>query len=241
MKTTSLTLLFALLISASLHAQDAGTTPTDSGSTPPAPTTDAPSAPAPTEPADPTGEVKTKAPKADLVDLAKKVEDKYSITPDRMAQLESDGLKLKDIVTAAEIAKESGKTLDDVLAMRKDKKGWGAIAKELNVSPDRIGQAMAELRRSDKAEKKDNKDNKDNKDKKDKKDKKERKEDREEKGDRKDDRDEKREERREDKKEKRDDRREERKERREDRQERREDRQERREDRKDDTRENRHK
>jgi hypothetical protein len=224
MKMTSLTLLFALLVSTSLHAQDAGTTPSDPTTTP-APTTDT-SSPAPTDSNDVT---KTKAPKADLKDLEKKVEDKYSITPDRMSQLQADGLKLKDIATAAEIAKESGKSLDDVLAMRKDKKGWGAIAKELNVSPDRIGQAMAELRGGDKAEKKDKKERK------------ERKEDREDKGDKKEDRDEKRDEHREDKKEKRDDRREERKERREDRKENREDRQERREERKDDARENRRK
>lgn len=224
MKTTSLTLLFALLISASLHAQDAGTTSSDPA-TPPAPTSDS-NSPAPADSKDVT---KTKAPKEDLKELAKKVEDKYSISPDRMAQFESDGLKLKDIVTAAEIAKESGKTLDDVLAMRKDKKGWGAIAKELNVSPDKVGQAIAELRRGDKAEKKDKKERK------------ERKEDREDKGDKKEERDEKRDEHREDKKDKRDDRREERKERREDRKEGREDRQERREERKDDARENRRK
>ncbi len=118
------------------------------------------------EPVKPETSVK-KDPVAARQEIEKRVEEKYSITPEKLTELEKSGLKLRDIVSAAALAKEGNKSLDEILQMRGEgKKGWGEIAKELNVSPDIIGKAISDLRRRNPDDKNKRKDDKkgDNKD-----------------------------------------------------------------------------
>lgn len=82
------------------------------------------------------------------------VKEKYSLTDEQMKAMQDKGIPPNQMAMIAEMAKASGKTTDQVLAMRVDQKmGWGAIAKELGVHPGEIGHAVSSLRRSERAEK----------------------------------------------------------------------------------------
>ena len=49
---------------------------------------------------------------------------------------------------AAELAKASGKSFEEIVKMRTEgKTGWGKIAKDLGVDPKLIGQSVASLRK----------------------------------------------------------------------------------------------
>jgi hypothetical protein len=75
------------------------------------------------------------------------VQAKYSLTDAQMKSLSDAGLKGPHLAFAAELAKASGKSIDEVIAMRTtEKMGWGAIAKKLGVPPGSLGQSVASLR-----------------------------------------------------------------------------------------------
>lgn len=78
----------------------------------------------------------------------------YKLTDEQIKSLQDRGISGKDAVRLADLSKLSGKTLDEVVAMRMDQKmGWGNIAKKLGVSPKEIGQSVAKVHRSDKSQK----------------------------------------------------------------------------------------
>ena len=74
------------------------------------------------------------------------LQKKYSLTDAQMKKLEASKLPDAELVKVAELAKDSGKTIDEILKMRlEEKMGWGKIAKELNVKPGVLGQAVASM------------------------------------------------------------------------------------------------
>jgi hypothetical protein len=84
------------------------------------------------------------------------IQKKYSLTPEQMKSLENSGLSGPQLAFAAEAAKASGKSIDEVLHMRTgDKMGWGEIAKKLGLPPGSLGKSVAALRHDVKANRKD--------------------------------------------------------------------------------------
>jgi hypothetical protein len=83
---------------------------------------------------------------------ATEVQKKYSLTPEQMASLDKSGLSGPQLAFAAEAAKASGKTIDEVIQMRTgDKMGWGEIAKKLGLPPGSLGKSAAAVRHDMKA------------------------------------------------------------------------------------------
>jgi hypothetical protein len=75
------------------------------------------------------------------------VKTKYSLTDDQMKAMQTAGLHGPQLAIAAELAKASGKSIDQVIQMRTtEKMGWGKIAKTLGLPPGSIGQSVASLR-----------------------------------------------------------------------------------------------
>ncbi|MCB0364918.1 MAG: hypothetical protein H6624_12390 [Bdellovibrionaceae bacterium] len=73
---------------------------------------------------------------------------KYEISEEQYKSLQDQGLKGNQIAIVAGLAKESGKSLDEVAKMRtEDKMGWGKIAKEIGVHPSTIGHSVSALRK----------------------------------------------------------------------------------------------
>jgi hypothetical protein len=80
------------------------------------------------------------------------VQKKYALTPEQMASLEKSGLHGPHLAFAAEAAKASGKSIDEVIQMRTgDKMGWGEIAKKLGLPPGSLGKSAAAVRHDVKA------------------------------------------------------------------------------------------
>jgi|GEM_PF-4856506 len=74
------------------------------------------------------------------------LKEKYNLTDDQLKALHDKGMNDSQITMAAALAKESGKSIDDIVKMRLDEKmGWGKIAKELGIPPKEIGQAIAAM------------------------------------------------------------------------------------------------
>jgi hypothetical protein len=77
---------------------------------------------------------------------ASEVQKKYSLTDDQMKAMKTAGLKGPGLAITAELAKTSGKTIDQIVAMRTtEKMGWGKIAKTLGVPPSTIGHSISSL------------------------------------------------------------------------------------------------
>ncbi|MCB0385682.1 MAG: hypothetical protein KDD43_09835, partial [Bdellovibrionales bacterium] len=75
---------------------------------------------------------------------------------EQYSNLQNQGLKGNQIAIIGGLAKESGKSVDEVAKMRlEDKMGWGKIAKEIGVHPSTIGQSVSSLRREVKSERRD--------------------------------------------------------------------------------------
>ncbi len=75
------------------------------------------------------------------------VKTKYALTDEQMTQLNNAGIKGPHLAFTAELAKASGKTVEEITQMRTtEKMGWGAIAKKLGLPPGSIGQSVASLR-----------------------------------------------------------------------------------------------
>jgi hypothetical protein len=83
------------------------------------------------------------------------MQKKYNLTDAQVKALADSKLPESEQVKVAQLAKSSGKTIDEVLKMRVDEKmGWGKIAKTLGVHPGELGRAVSDLRKEQNAERK---------------------------------------------------------------------------------------
>lgn len=74
------------------------------------------------------------------------LKEKYSLTDEQMNTLSQSGVSRPQMAMAAELSKQSGKSLDEVLKMRSEgKMGWGQIAKELGLKPGALGRSVADM------------------------------------------------------------------------------------------------
>lgn len=81
------------------------------------------------------------------------LQKKYELTDAQMTTLKNSNLPQPHLTKVAELAKESGKSIDEILKMRVEQKmGWGKIAKELGVHPGRLGRGVAEMNHEHRAE-----------------------------------------------------------------------------------------
>lgn len=88
------------------------------------------------------------APVKNSKNWAPALQEKYSFTEQQMQQMRSGGLTYPQMAMIGGLAEKSGKTPEEVMKLRTEKRmGWGAIAKELGVPPREIGQSVAALRR----------------------------------------------------------------------------------------------
>lgn len=88
----------------------------------------------------------TQTPQQQQESFLQRLQKKYSLIDQQMKTLEASKLPDAELVKVAELAKDSGKSIDDILKMRLDEKmGWGKIAKELKVKPSVLGQAVASM------------------------------------------------------------------------------------------------
>ena len=78
------------------------------------------------------------------------LKERYALTDEQIKAMQDKGLKANQIAVVSQLAKSSGKSVEEVSAMRVDQKmGWGAIAKSLGVQPKEIGQSVSSLHRKD--------------------------------------------------------------------------------------------
>lgn len=102
----------------------------------------APVAPAPAATAQPTP-TKAEIKSATWKELLQK---KYGLTDAQMQSLADSKMSDPEQAKAAQMAKSSGKSIDEILKMRyEEKMGWGKIAKTLGVKPSELGHAVSEL------------------------------------------------------------------------------------------------
>ncbi len=79
---------------------------------------------------------------------------KYSLTQADIDAMSEKKIAYPQMAMVSELALKSGKTRDEVIAMRVDQKmGWGKIAKTLGVAPGTIGQAVSSLHNDVRGEK----------------------------------------------------------------------------------------
>jgi len=82
------------------------------------------------------------------IDWNTAVKTKYELTDEQIAAMRAKGLNDPQMAFTAQLAKSSGKTIDEVMQMRVDQKmGWGKIAKELGVHPSELGKSVSSLRK----------------------------------------------------------------------------------------------
>lgn len=83
------------------------------------------------------------------------LQGKYNLTDAQAKSLVDSKLPDSEQAKVAQLAKSSGKTVDEVLKMRtEDKMGWGKIAKTLGVHPSELGKAVSDLRKEQNSERK---------------------------------------------------------------------------------------
>lgn len=76
------------------------------------------------------------------------LQKKYSLTDAQMKTLSDSKLAEPQTAMVAQLAKSSGKSIEEVLKLQSEKKmGWGKLAKELGVDPKELGQAVSEMKR----------------------------------------------------------------------------------------------
>lgn len=81
-------------------------------------------------------------------DYSSRLKEKYNLTDEQIQKLKDSKISESQFAVVGALAKESGKTVDEVLKMRtEDKMGWGKIAKELGLEPKMIGQSVASMHR----------------------------------------------------------------------------------------------
>jgi hypothetical protein len=95
-----------------------------------------------------------------------RLQKKYSLTDEQMKSLKDSKLPDSQLTKVAELAKDSGKSIDDILKMRLEQKmGWGRIAKELKVHPGELGRSVADMnheRHGDRDDRKERRENHEN-------------------------------------------------------------------------------
>jgi hypothetical protein len=60
-------------------------------------------------------------------------------------KLRDAGYGWGEVIMALELAQLSGKTVEEIMAMREDDKGWAEIAMELGIHPSELGRAVAHV------------------------------------------------------------------------------------------------
>lgn len=84
---------------------------------------------------------------------------KYNLNDAQMTALADSKLAEPQMAMAAQLAKSSGKTVEEVLKMQAESKtGWGNLAKQLGVDPKELGQAVSSLKHERNADRKKMKD-----------------------------------------------------------------------------------
>jgi hypothetical protein len=105
-----------------------------------------------------TKEETASAPVAKNPEWQSAVQTRYDLKPEQMQKMRDAGLTNPQMAIVAELSKQSGRSIDDIIKMRQEQKmGWGQIAHELNLPPGSIGHAVSDLRkglRDERAEKK---------------------------------------------------------------------------------------
>ena len=100
------------------------------------------------EPEEISKEEQAAQPIADKPDWVPALKEKYNLTDEQIKTMQDKGLNKPHMAFTAQLAKSSGKSIDEVIKMRQDQKmGWGKIAKELGVSPGELGGAVAGMRK----------------------------------------------------------------------------------------------
>lgn len=100
-------------------------------------------------------------PKKETETYSQELQKKYNLSPEQMKALADSNLPQSQFVKVAQLAKSSGKSIDDILNMRLEQKmGWGKIAKTLGVHPSELGRAEKEIKPERNAKHNDNRDGK---------------------------------------------------------------------------------
>ena len=129
-----LTMVAAGLLAISLGAMADDTTATATTTTTPAGTVSTETA----------TEVKSDQRSADLYTY---VQTRYSLTDAQIADLKNAKLNSNQTLRVAELAKMSGKSVEEIIKMRYEQKmGWGKIAKELNLREKDVSHAVNKAR-----------------------------------------------------------------------------------------------
>ncbi|WP_374077489.1 hypothetical protein [Bdellovibrio bacteriovorus] len=77
----------------------------------------------------------------------------YEFTDAQIQAMKDSKISESQFSMVGALAKESGKSVEEVLKMRTEQKmGWGKIAKELGVEPKALGQSVSSMHRQDDAE-----------------------------------------------------------------------------------------
>lgn len=100
------------------------------------------------EPEEIAKEEQAAQPIADKPDWVPALKEKYSLTDEQIKTMQDKGLNKPHMAFTAQLAKSSGKSIDEIIKMRQEQKmGWGKIAKELGVAPAELGGAVAGMRK----------------------------------------------------------------------------------------------
>lgn len=127
----ALLLMTAMLFNIQAFAQEVSTTPVDATVSPGTETT----APATIE------ESAKKDPR-----VVQKITEKYNISAEDLAKLREQKLGYGQIVMALELSKASGKSMDEITTMLKEKKSLQQVAKDLNLSKDDLKKIRENIR-----------------------------------------------------------------------------------------------
>ncbi|MEK2644154.1 hypothetical protein [Bdellovibrio sp. BCCA] len=90
---------------------------------------------------------------ASTSDNLAKLKEKYGFTDEQIKAMQDSKISESQYSMVGALAKESGKSVDEILKMRTEQKmGWGKIAKELGVDPKVLGQSVSSMHRQDDTE-----------------------------------------------------------------------------------------
>jgi hypothetical protein len=93
-------------------------------------------------------EEKASSKDADKVAWAATIQGRFQFTEEQMKMMREKGLRNPQLAIVGKLAEASGKSVDEILVMRKGQgKGWAKIASELGVDPVEVGRAISTTRR----------------------------------------------------------------------------------------------
>jgi hypothetical protein len=85
---------------------------------------------------------------ADKAGWAATIQGRFQFTDEQMKMMRKKGLKNPQLAIVGKLAETSGKSVEEILDMRKGRgMGWEKIAAELGVEPREIGEAISTTRR----------------------------------------------------------------------------------------------